>query len=391
MRVLVVSHTYIVDLNCEKFRTLAHLEPDVEVTIVVPKRWRPGGVQNNTVETRSWQDGSFRVVPVSNFSQNNQGLLTFGWDMVKLLQEFRPHVIQVEQGAKGLAYTEMITLNRLLRLKAKLLFFTWWNLPYELKFPVSFLEAYNLQGTDGIISGNQDGADILRDHGYTGPIRVMPQLGVDESLFRPQSQSELAASLGIKPDDFVVGFVGRFVEEKGLLTLTKALGQLKDHSQPWKCLLLGRGPLKDELAKQLDALGVGDRVIWVESVPHDDVPRYINLMSTLVLPSETTYKFKTLTSVGWKEQFGHVIIEAMACQVPVIGSDSGEIPFVISETGLVFPEGKADALATQIRKLMESSELQADLSKRGYERAMEQYTNRALARQALDFYRELVA
>ncbi|MEL6383928.1 MAG: hormogonium polysaccharide biosynthesis glycosyltransferase HpsO [Cyanobacteria bacterium J06626_18] len=391
MRVLVVSHTYIVDLNCEKFRTLAQLEPDIEVTVVVPKRWRPGGVQNRIVETRPWQDGSFRVVPVSNFSQNNQGLLTFGLDMVKLLREFRPHVIQVEQGSKGLAYAEMITLNRLLGLKAKLLFFTWWNLPYDLKFPISLLEAYNLQGTDGIVSGNQDGADILRDRGYQGPIRVMPQLGVDETLFRPQPQPELAASVGINPADFVVGFVGRFVEEKGLLTLAKALGQLKDHAHPWKCLLLGRGALKEELTQQLETVGIRDRIIWVESVPHDDVPRYINLMSTLVLPSETTYKFKTLTSVGWKEQFGHVIIEAMACQVPVIGSDSGEIPFVIDEAGLVFPEGDADALAVQLRKLMESPELQANLSKRGYERAMEQYTNQALARQALDFYQELVA
>ena len=390
MRVLVVSHTYIVDLNCEKFRTLAHLEPGIEVTVVVPKRWRPGGVQNRIVETRAWQDGSFRVVPISNFSQNNQGLLTFGLDIVKLLREFRPHVIQVEQGSKGLAYTEMITLNRLLRLKAKLLFFTWWNLPYDLKFPISLLEAYNLQGTDGIVSGNQDGADVLRARGYKGPIRVMPQLGIDETLFRPQSQPELAASLGIDAGDFVVGFVGRFVEEKGLITLATALGQLKEHAQSWQWLLLGRGPLKEELTQQLDALGIGDRIIWIESVPHDDVPRYINLMSTLVLPSETTYKFKTLTAVGWKEQFGHVIIEAMACQVPVIGSDSGEIPFVIDEAGLVFPEGDADALAIQIRKLMESPELQADLSKRGYERAMADYTNQALARQVLDFYRELV-
>ncbi|NER82121.1 MAG: glycosyltransferase family 4 protein [Leptolyngbya sp. SIO1D8] len=391
MRVLVASHSYIVDLNCEKFRALAHLEPDIEVTVVIPKRWQPGGVQNRTVETRAWQDGRFRVVPVSNFSQNNQGMLTFGLDLVQLLREFRPHVIQVEQGSKGLAYTEMITLNRLLRLKAKTLFFTWWNLPYELKFPVSALEAYNLRHTDGIISGNQDGADILRDRGYAGPIRVMPQLGVDETLFRPQSQPELAASAGINPDEFVVGFVGRFVEEKGLLTLVKVLGQLKDHPHPWKCLMLGRGPLKEKLVEQTKALGIGDRVIWIESVPHDDVPRYINLMSTLVLPSETTYQFKTLTSVGWKEQFGHVIIEAMACQVPVIGSDSGEIPYVIGDTGLVFPEGNADALTHQIRTLMESPERQTNLSKQGYDRAMEQYTNRALAQQVLDFYRELVA
>ncbi|MBF2034091.1 MAG: glycosyltransferase [Leptolyngbyaceae cyanobacterium T60_A2020_046] len=390
MRVLVASHTYIVDLNCEKFRTLAQLEPDVEVTIVVPKRWRPGGVQNRIVETRPWQDGQFRVVPVSNFSQNNQGLLTFGLDVVKLLREFRPHIIQVEQGSKGLAYAQLITLNRLLGLKAKNLFFTWWNLPYELKFPVSLLEAYNLKNTHGAIPGNQDGADILRDRGYTGPIRVMPQLGIDESLFRPEPQPELAASLDLQPGEFVIGFVGRFVEEKGLFTLLKALGQLKSLEKPWKCLMLGRGPLQDILHAQAAELGIGDRMRWVESVPHDAVPRYINLMSTLVLPSETTYRFKALTSVGWKEQFGHVLIEAMACQVPVVGSDSGEIPFVIDDAGLVFPEGNAEALCDRLRQLIETPALHQDLGKRGYARAMERYTNRALAQETLDFYRELM-
>jgi len=390
MRVLVASHTYIVDLNCEKFRTLAQ-DPDVEVTVVIPQRWKPGGVQNRIIEKKAWQDGRFRVVPISNFSQNNQGMLTFGLDLVKLLREFRPHVIQVEQGSKGLAYAEMITLNRLLGLHAKMLFFTWWNLPYDLKFPISLLEKYNLSGTDGIISGNQDGADILRDRGYTGPIRVMPQLGVDETLFRPQPQPELAAQLGIGAEDFVIGFVGRFVEEKGLLTLMQALGQLKDHPHAWKCLLLGRGPLKDDLQQQAVELGISDRLRWVESVPHDDVPRYINLMSTLILPSETTYKFKTMTAVGWKEQFGHVLIEAMACQIPVIGSDSGEIPHVIGDAGLVFPEGNADELSDRLRTLMDSPDTRTDLSKRGYDLAMEKYTNRALAHQALDFYRELVA
>jgi glycosyltransferase involved in cell wall biosynthesis len=391
MRILVASHTYIVDLNCEKFRTLAQLEPGIEVTVVVPKRWQPGGVQNRIVEPKGWQDGSFRVVPVSNFSQNNQGLLTFGWDMVNLLRQFRPQIMQVEQGSKGLAYAELITLNRLLGLKAKNLFFTWWNLPYELKFPVSLLEAYNLQGTDGIVSGNQDGADILRDRGYQGPIRVMPQLGVDESLFRPQPQPELMARHGLQPEDFVIGFVGRFVEEKGLLTLVDALGQLPHQPQSWKCLLLGRGPLKAALEAKVAELGLGDRVIWVESVPHDDVPRYINLMSTLVLPSETTYRFKTMTSVGWKEQFGHVLIEAMACQVPVVGSDSGEIPHVIKDAGLVFPEGQAEELADRLQQLLTQPELRTKLGKRGYQLAMERYTNRALAQQTLDFYRELVA
>lgn len=389
MRILVVSHTYIVDINREKFKILANLEPGIEVIIVVPRRWKPGGVQNQIIETQFYQEGSFKVVPLSNFSQNNQALLTFGTDLIKLLRQFKPQIIQVEQGSKSLAYTQLIILNYLLGLKAKNIFFTWWNLPYKLKFPVSWLEAYNLQHTDGIIAGNLAGAEILRQRGYQGIIKVMPQLGVDENLFMPASKNaELSNLLGIKSTDFVVGFLGRFVEEKGLLTLAKALVGLKKGN--WKWLLVGRGELRAQIIDKAIEEGINDRLIWVESVSHNQVPEYINLMNVLVLPSETSYKFKTLTAVGWKEQFGHVLIEAMACKVPVIGSNCGEIPHVIREAGLVFPEGNVEALRDCLIQLMEVPELAADLGNQGYERVMVHYTNQALARQLLDFYQELL-
>ncbi len=389
MRVLVLSHTYIVDLNCEKLRALAHLSPDLKVRVGVPRRWSPGGVQNRLIESQGWEDGNFHLVPLGNFSQNHQGLLGFGPDLVTLMREFRPQVIQVEQGAKSLAYAQTITLNRLLGLNAKNVFFTWWNLPYDLKVPISWLESYNLRHTHGLVAGNQDGADILRQRGYQGTYQVMPQLGVDETRFFPQAQPDLAQQLNIAEGTFVVGFVGRFVTEKGLITLGNALAQLRDHPHPWVWLLLGRGPLKEALQAQLEAAGLADRVRWVESVPHTDVPRYINLMDTLVLPSETTYQFKTLTSVGWKEQFGHVLIEAMACAVPVIGSDSGEIPHVIQDAGLVFPEGDATALADRLRLLLDNPSQRQTLAERGYSRAMTHYTNTALAKELLTFYQDI--
>jgi L-malate glycosyltransferase len=388
MRILVASHTYIVDLNCEKLRALAKLEPGIEVTVVVPKKWRPGGVQNRIIETEYRDEGTFKIVPISNFSQNHQGLLTFGADLISLLQKFRPQIIHVEQGSRGLAYTQMIILNQLLGLKAKNVFFTWWNLPYELKLPVALLEKYNLNNSHGIISGNQDGADILRQRGYEGAIKVLPQLGVDETLFTPQPQPELAANLGINQHDFVVGFVGRFVPEKGLLTLLKALVNIKD--KPWKLLLLGRGELQEEILKIATENNIREKLIIVESVPHNEVANYINVMNTLVLPSETTYKFKTLTAVGWKEQFGHVLIEAMACKVPVIGSDSGEIPHVIGDAGLIFPEGDDWDLSHCLKQLIENPNLVHDLGEKGYQKAMVNYTNQAVAKQQLDFYQQLI-
>ncbi len=389
MRILVASHTYIVDLNCEKFKTLAQLDPNIEVTIVVPQKWKPGGVQNQIIETKPRLEGNFKVVPVSNFSQNNQGLLTFGTDIIRLLNEFKPQIIQVEQGVKSFAYAQLITLNKWLNLKAKNVFFTWWNLPYQSKFLVSYLEQYNLSHTDGLVAGNQDAADILRDHGYDKAVAVMPQLGVDETLFSPTKNRDLADQVAIKEEDFVIGFVGRFVEEKGIFTLLKSLQSLPD--KPWKLLLLGRGELKDKIIKESQTIGIEDKVIIVESVAHDQVPQYINLMNVLVLPSETTYKFKTLTAVGWKEQFGHVLIEAMACKVPVIGSNSGEIPNVIKEAGLIFPEADVSALENCLSRLILNPQLANELSEKGYQRVLENYTNKALAQKILNFYQSVLS
>jgi glycosyltransferase involved in cell wall biosynthesis len=387
MKILVVSHTYIVDLNCEKLRELAKLRSDIKVTVVVPQRWRPGGVQNKIIESQFKQEGNFAIAPIPNFSENNQGLLTFNWEIVELLNRFKPDIIQVEQGAKSLAYAQLITLNKILKLRAKNIFFTWWNLPYQNKFPISLLEKYNLDNSQGLIAGNQDGADILREHGYKGKVIVMPQLGVNEKLFSPQPQPELAAKLNLKSDDFVIGFVGRFVPEKGILTLISALTRITNLS--WKLLLLGRGVLKQEIQKQAKEANIQERLIMVESVSHDAVSQYINLMDVLVLPSETTYQFKTLSAVGWKEQFGHVLIEAMACQVAVIGSDSGEIPHVIQDAGMTFPEGDVEALSNCLQQLIQQPQLTESLAQKGRDRALKFYTNYALAKQQLDFYQEL--
>jgi len=80
----------------------------------------------------------------------------------------------------------------------------------------------------------------------------------------------------------------------------------------------------------------------------------------------------------------------MACKVPVIGSNSGEIPHVIENAGLIFPEGDAATLASCLLTLMENPALARQLSEIGYERAMLKYTNKALAAQQWEFYQELI-
>jgi glycosyltransferase involved in cell wall biosynthesis len=154
-------------------------------------------------------------------------------------------------------------------------------------------------------------------------------------------------------------------------------------------VLLGRGELEAQIREEARRAGILDRLVIINSVPHDQVYRYINVMDTMVLPSETLTAQTTLTAKGWKEQFGHVLIEAMACQVPVVGSDSGEIPHVIQDAGLIFPEGNGAALGECLIRLMESPGLRQALGQKGLDRVLAQYTNRALAVRLLNFFKQL--
>jgi glycosyltransferase involved in cell wall biosynthesis len=112
------------------------------------------------------------------------------------------------------------------------------------------------------------------------------------------------------------------------------------------------------------------------------VPAVLRGLDALALPSRTT--------ASWKEQFGRVLIEAMSCGVPVVGSSSAEIPHVIGSAGLVFPEGDAAALADAIGRLAEDAGLRAELVRRGRERVLASYTQAAIARRYAEIYRAML-
>jgi glycosyltransferase involved in cell wall biosynthesis len=98
----------------------------------------------------------------------------------------------------------------------------------------------------------------------------------------------------------------------------------------------------------------------------------------------------SLTRSNWKEQFGRTLAEAMSCETPVIGSNSGEIPYVIGDAGLVFPEGNAQELSACVRKLLDNPALYADLARRGRQRVLDNYTQEQIAQQTYATYQEML-
>jgi glycosyltransferase involved in cell wall biosynthesis len=161
-----------------------------------------------------------------------------------------------------------------------------------------------------------------------------------------------------------------------LLDLVATLPLLPAHI---RLRLIGDGVQKPQLLARAAALGVRARVELLEWT--SDVPGELRRLDALALPSRTTK--------NWKEQFGRVLIEAMSCGVPVIGSSSGEIPNVIGDAGMIFPEGDVPALAAAIRRLAGDPALRAELGRGGRARVLERYTQAALARQYYEVYRSM--
>jgi glycosyltransferase involved in cell wall biosynthesis len=218
---------------------------------------------------------------------------------------------------------------------------------------------------------------VLRAKGYRGPATIVP-LGVDTRRFTPASPTPHGR--------FTVGFVGRLEPHKGIATLLAAVEPLDVD-----LLAVGRGslsPLVHAAARRSP-----ERVQVVDWADHEQLPSLLHRMSVLALPSTEVIQRNVLPWVGipLREQFGRVLVEAMACGVPVIGSDVGEIRHVVGPAGLTVRPDDATALSGAIARLREDPGLARQLGEVGIRRARGEFSwDRATAR-TIDVWRDLAA
>jgi glycosyltransferase involved in cell wall biosynthesis len=236
---------------------------------------------------------------------------------------------------------------------------------------VGSLLALGWRATDGLACISTESKRIFKSQGWKKPVEVMP-LGTDVQAFCPGDERQLRSDLGLD-QAFVVGYFGRLVPEKGVHVLIDAVARTSGEV----VLLLdlyanfAPGSYADQLLWQASKLGIRDCIRTID-VPHADVPRYMRCCDTVVLPSLTTER--------WKEQFGRVLPEAMACEVPVIGTSSGNIPEMIGEAGIIVPEADSAALALAIVGLQRDPQRRVALGKAGRRRVIEQFSLESQAR-----------
>jgi L-malate glycosyltransferase len=260
--------------------------------------------------------------------------------------------------------------------------FSWENLERSGLTGAILALVYRLSGIveDFSVSGNQASRQIFLKHG-TPPERnlVAPQLGVETRLFHPVSRNEklaLRRQMNLPADAFIVGFCGRVTEEKGVRELYEAVARLRNESLQVQLAILGDGPLAAELADV--------RFPWIHlrsPRPHFDIPPFIQALDLFVLPSKPVRKRGHI----WEEQFGHVLIEAMACGIPTIGADSGAIPEVLGDSDAIFRHSDAEAVYEKLKQALESPDWLDRLAHGQHIRVQKHYSHQAVARTYAEF------
>lgn len=372
MKVLYVNHSCVLRVNQQRVAELARFE-DVDVAMVAPTVWRA----KDTGKTHFFEkpgDIGCAVHPMPAYLNFHPALYFYDpMALRRLVTRFRPDIIHFEPEPYSLGAYQMARLAQ--GYKAKLVVTAYQNIDKHFPWPLRMTERYTLQVADKVIGGTEETSEVWRKRSGGKDVVTIP-MGYDPDLFCPRDAKWLRGQLRLR--GFVIGYLGRLVEEKGLGTLLDAVGRLKGE---FTLLIGGRGPYRSRILGKADALG-GQRELRLIDPSHHEVPQYLNCMDALVVPSRST--------PHWKEQFGRVLVEAMACGVPVIGSTCGSIPWVVGDAGLLFPERDSHALADRLARLMRDGELREELRARGLQRARTVFTWASVAAQMRQVYAEVL-
>ena len=374
-RLLTVGHSYVIGVNRRLAHEMARVGGDRwEVTCVAPRRYRAdlgwanfAALPDEPCRTLAVRAYGTRSPHLFGYDPELKRTLAASWDVIYAWEE--PYVVagwQIAHWSPPDAVFTLLTLQ---------------NIRKRYPPPFSWFERSTLSRSDGWLYCGHSVYDAQRDKpGYAERPSALGPLGVDVELFQPdpeagrRAREELGWAAEGPP---VVGFVGRFVPEKGLSLLTRALDRTKS---PWRALFIGGGVLEPELRAWMRDKADAVRIV---TVPHDRVPPYMNAIDVLCAPSKTARH--------WREQFGRMLVEAGACGIPVIGSDSGEIPHVVGEGGLIVGEDDETAWVAALEELLESPSRRRELGERGRGRAHSTYAWPVVARTYLDFFEELLA
>jgi alpha-maltose-1-phosphate synthase len=256
--------------------------------------------------------------------------------------------------------------------KKKLVLTVWENIPFRSVKSFKGIWSnekivdYVRNSTDIFIAVTDRARIALQIEGVSNDrIRIIPA-GIDTERFRPGvPESNIYERLKASDEDFNLLFIGRLTREKGIYDLLYAakLLSLDLETKHVKILLAGGGPEEGKLKQKSQKLGLSESFRFLGNFTYKEIPGLYRAVDAFILPS--------IPVEWWQEQFGMVLVEAMASGLPVISTLSGSIPEVIGDAGILIQPGDPLSIYNAVRKISLDAAYRQNLSEMARRRAVD--------------------
>ena len=354
IKIAHISYFFASSTYLRKIETLATSWP-TDNLVVVPKEWWDNiGLKADKIQNKS--SASLKVVEKKTFmnwkiwGNKRWHLFIMASSLINDVRKFSPDIIDLDVEPYSLLALQVTLIKKIWLKKSRLILHSSQNIYKDHLWPFRWIENFVLNNSCMVMARNDDVGDVLRLKGYHGILKVVTH-GVDIDLFCPANPQVASGIDKSKERPFVIGYAGEMAAHKGVEYILRAASRLPF---PYWLKLAGNGIQKRNLEDLCHKLGIEFYTTFLGKIQSSDMPSYLQQLDVLVLPS--------ITVSGWKEQFGRIIIEAMACGIPVIGSNCGEIPKVLGDAGLVIAERSASEIESAIKRLYYDKALRKELS-----------------------------
>jgi glycosyltransferase involved in cell wall biosynthesis len=367
--VLVIDKTAVLPSVRDRWHRVGSL-PDLKITLLAPAVWI-----ENYREYRFEPSPEHSYVPVTGrvWPVGRELLAFYFAGLGRAFRTSRPDVVIMMEESFSVFGLQILLFRRMFAPRAPLVFYnnniTSYDLPgFRLSRLYRMIGKYVTPRCQLGLNVNATARDVLNRAGYDVPAEVL-YYGTDEVRFSPGDRREARSLANVSEHAFIILYIGRLLEGKGVQDLIHAFELLVERSKrtDLRLLIVGDGPHRSALEAHVLRSAARSRIEMREGIPFDDVPSFMRSADVVVLP----------TRPELDEQFGRTNVEAMLVGTTVVGSTCGGIPEVIDDGGYLFEAGDASDLADVLTEILSHPEEARKRAETGRERSLDLYSIRA--------------
>ncbi len=371
VRIAVISHAFVDEIFRNRWYRLAS-DPKYEVHLLTPKYWISNWFGERVeFEPKEIHEANFHLHTLKTTSRSKWHRFFF-ISLSLNFKRIKPDIIYIVHKEGNWIHHQVYRVAKLFAPRAKIIFFSMNALGVPRKTIIHRLMWADIKRNTVAALAHYPGCLIsLRNGGYKHPVFLQTQVGVDENVFKFDLEMRDKIRKRIKMNNhYVIGFTGRVNEDKGVDTLWEAFKALAGTYDSMALLIVGNGQLREIIEKEALANKLENRVHITGYVPQESVPAYMNAMDNFVLASKTM--------PNWIDTFPLVTVQAQACRIPVIASDSGSIPWQLSDSAILFREGNTQELIQAIEYLYLNKIERYEIAEKGYKRSLDFFCHKGM-------------